>query len=282
MSDELLRVAVAHAPGSVSIYALDSTVVYMNPTTERIMGVRFEDICGKRLFDLYPDAIGTAFHSAFIVVAVGGAPQTFEHYYPRFAGWFSNHVERVGDHVYVFSRDVTVEIRQRRRFETIARISQLLTMTGLDMRSTAEGASQIVTDEVDAECVIALLSSDSAWLDVIARTSRDAQALAVLEKWPRWPANAGSPSIALRTRKTVLIQISAATSEAEIREVVKHYDPASVLVAPLIVDGSPFGVLVVTRRRGTSELTLEDQALVDAIAPSIGLYIAMARRRDEN
>ena len=281
MSDELLHVALAHAPGSVSIYALDSTVVFMNPVTEQIMGVRFEEIRGKRLFDLYPDAIGTAFHSAFIIVAVGGPSQTFEHYYPRFDGWYSNHVERVGEHVYVFARDVTTEIRQRRRMDTLALISQLLTTTDHDMRATATGASQIVTDEIEAECTIALLSDDGAWLDVVARTSRDESALALLETMRRWPAHTGNPAEALRTRKTVLVQLSSPAVDPSIREVIDQYAPTSVLVAPLIMGDVPIGVLVVSRRRGSAPLTLDDQALIDAIAPSIALYIAMARRREE-
>jgi PAS domain S-box-containing protein len=70
--EQLLSAALVNCPESVSIYGLDGTVHYMNAATERIMGVCLDKVRGKRLFELYPDAIGTAFHHAFKRVAAGG------------------------------------------------------------------------------------------------------------------------------------------------------------------------------------------------------------------
>jgi PAS domain S-box-containing protein len=141
--EQLLSAALAHSPESVSIYDLDSTVHYMNPATERIMGVRFEDVRGKRLFEIYPDAIGSAFHAAFECVSAGGEPQAFEHYYPRFDGWYSNRVLRIGDYIHVYARDVTDDVRRRHEAHTAIREAedanrakdQFLAMLGHELRN---------------------------------------------------------------------------------------------------------------------------------------------------
>jgi signal transduction histidine kinase len=122
--DDLFALALEHSPESVSIYGLDGTVIYMNRVTERIMGVSFADLKGKRLFELYPDAIETAFGKAFTEAARGDEPADFTHYYPLFDGWYANHVVRIGDRVHVYARDVTADVRRQRRLDTLAEVER--------------------------------------------------------------------------------------------------------------------------------------------------------------
>ena len=111
--EQLLSAALAHSPESVSIYGLDGTVLYMNPATERIMDARLAELRGKRLFELYPAAIGKTFHAAFERIAAGGAPESFEHYLPGSASWFAARVMRLDDRVHVYAREVTDDVRHR-------------------------------------------------------------------------------------------------------------------------------------------------------------------------
>jgi PAS domain S-box-containing protein len=152
---QLLSAALGNSPESVSIYGLDSTVLYMNPATERIMDVRFEDVRGKRLFELYPDSIDTVFHRAFQRVAAGGDVETFEHYYPRFDGWFANRMCRIGNHVHVYARDVTDNVRitdlERSKREAerraTARLESLLVVTAkLAGAARREDVERVVVD----------------------------------------------------------------------------------------------------------------------------------------
>ena len=83
------RVALVPTPECVSVHELDSSVVRMNKATETMLNASFEQLRGERLFDLYPDLVGSALHAAFarVVVVDGAAPQAFEAYYARFEGW---------------------------------------------------------------------------------------------------------------------------------------------------------------------------------------------------
>jgi PAS domain S-box-containing protein len=80
VSDEqLFRDVLVSSPESVSIYDLDSTVVWMNPATERMMGVPFAELCGKRLFELYPDSSSTPTPSAHHFIRRSRACATVRH-----------------------------------------------------------------------------------------------------------------------------------------------------------------------------------------------------------
>ncbi|HEY5927975.1 MAG TPA: PAS domain-containing protein [Kofleriaceae bacterium] len=284
--EQLLSAALVHSPESVSMYGFDSTVLYMNAVTERMMGVTFAELRGKRLFDLYPDAIGTAFHRAFESVVAGAAPQSYEHYYPRFDRWFAGHVVRVDDRVHVYARDVTDEQRARRRSEALAKISEALTRNELDLRGTAQAVAQIVTDTLQAECVIALLSEDRQWLEPVAHGAREEYA-SLMPELTRWSARSGHAGEALRTRTAVLAQADqlantiSSIDDPKLRDLVDRYAPSTLLVVPLIVGEHPVGVMIATRGPRSAPLTHHDRTLLEEVAPSIGLYLALASRRAE-
>jgi PAS domain-containing protein len=259
----------------------------MNPAAERITGVSFAELRGKRLFEEHPDAVGSAFHTAFERVARGGEEQVFEHYYPRFDGWFANRIVAIDEQVFVYVRDITDEVRRRRRTDALARISGVLTREELDAPGMARAVAEIVSDAVDAECTLALLSPDRKWLENAAHAGRDAEATSLLAAFPRWDARCGHPGKALRTGEALLVgaeelaHMARAVEDAELREGLLRYAPETLLVVPLIVADQPIGVVIACRRSGQPSLTQHDRALLTEVAPSIALYLALAGRRLE-
>jgi len=284
--EQLLGAALVHSGESVSICALDGTVRYMNPATERIMGVAFEDLCGRRLFEMFPDALGNTFHRAFQRVAAGSGPESFEHYYARFDGWFANRLLRIGDYVYVYVRDITDELRQGRRLDALARISEVLTREELDVGGTAQAVAQILTDIVAADCSLALLSRDGKTLEIVAQVARDPTVPGATPELQRWDATTGHPAEALRTHAPVIANLDdlkrAANDIADtaLRDAYDRYAPRSIIVAPLIIGDAPIGVLLTTRRN-EQPLTRHDCTLLTEVSPSIALFLSLAIRRAE-
>ena len=78
---------------------------------KKTFGVSLADVLGKRLWDLFPDAIGNRFHQAFQRVSAGGGAEFFDHFYEPFEKWFHNRVELVDDLVHVVAGDVTDDVR---------------------------------------------------------------------------------------------------------------------------------------------------------------------------
>jgi PAS domain S-box-containing protein len=133
--DRVILAALEHSPDSVSIYALDGTVVFVNAATERILGVTLDTIRGKRMWDLYPEAVGNAFHTAFLAAAATGEQQRFEANVPPFDGCYRSTVDRVDDHIIVHARDVGDDVRRERRLlelerASTSRLQGLLEVTG--------------------------------------------------------------------------------------------------------------------------------------------------------
>ncbi len=288
MTVELYEAALRAMPYSASVYELDSTVVYMNPATERMMGATFAELRGKRLFEVYPDAVGTAFHTAFSAAAAGKGPQTFTHYYRRFDNWFASDVLLEAGRIHVYAREIGEEIRRQRRLDTLGRISAVLADDSLDEAARVRGLADAVSGVLDAQCTLALLTDDRETLEPLVRTSADPAALALLAPLTRWSAHVGHPGEALRTRTAVLdAGESKSLVPIEIRDAprmrasVVEYNLSSVIAVPLIVDTDPIGVLIVTRRGNAVPLNHHDRTLLVEVAPSIAVYLSNARRREQ-
>jgi PAS domain S-box-containing protein len=138
-----LEAALRHSPDSVSIYALDGTVVYMNPATEKAAGIALDEVRGKRLYELYPDDTGTLFHAAFQEAATTGEPQSVEQYFPRLDRWFAARLIRVGERVHVYARDITEDARR----QATQRLESLLALTA--RLAGARTPDEIVRELVD-------------------------------------------------------------------------------------------------------------------------------------
>jgi PAS domain S-box-containing protein len=289
MTDEspLLRAVLDAMPESVAVYDLSGAFRYVNPATERLLGMTLAEMRGRRVWDVLPEAVGSPFHAAFQRVAAGGPEETFDLYHPPFERWFTNRVVRVGELVHVVAREVTEEVRRRRRLEALARISEVLTTDELPHGAVAQAFAQALTEVLQADCSLALLSADRDWLEIVAAASPDPEVLAMTGVISRVRADAGHPGEALRTRAPVLAQqlsvsqAVAETSDEVLREVLGRYRPASVLIAPLLVGDDALGVLIVVRRQGAPPLTADDRGLVTEIAPGVALYVAHARRTAE-
>jgi PAS domain S-box-containing protein len=283
---EDLRALIADLHESVLICELDARIRYFNPITERMFGKSLAEARGRSLFELFPEAVGNAFHQAFERVVAEAGAESVEHYYPPLDAWFKNHLKRVGLVVHVVSRNVTEEVRRRRRLETLARISEVLTGEELDFRSATTRIARLLADVLEADCGIALLSGDGSWLELVAQRSPGGGPAAQAAML-RWSATTGPSGAALRSRNAVLAQagsLALAGSESpdeQARAVVEAYASASILVVPLVVGEGPVGVLIATRHAGCRPLTEDDRVLGTAIAPSVGLYLAHARRQTE-
>jgi PAS domain S-box-containing protein len=288
LEDELgeLRALVEDMPESVLICELDGRVRYFNAATQRLFGKSLLEARGQRLFELFPQAVGSGFHQAFERVVAGGGAEALEHYYQPMDAWFKNHISRVGLRAHVIAQNVTGDVRRRRRLEALARISEVWTGEELDFRTATARIAQLLAEVLEADCSIALLSGDGDWLELVATANR-AGGPSLIAAVPRWSARAGQPGDALRTRSAVLAPADnfapAATEneDDEMRGLIERDARGSVLVVPLLVGDAAVGVLIAARREGARPLTEDDRVLGTSIAPSVGLYLAHARRQAE-
>ncbi|MBC7843391.1 MAG: PAS domain-containing protein [Gemmatimonadaceae bacterium] len=104
---------------------------FVNDRAAAILGRRREELLGRCIWDLFPDAVGNQYYVALHRALAEQQPSKFEHFYEPFDAWFDNHVYPTPDGVSVFAADITARKRAEERlaaanerFELAARATQ--------------------------------------------------------------------------------------------------------------------------------------------------------------
>ncbi|MEB2779287.1 PAS domain S-box protein [Algoriphagus sp. C2-6-M1] len=102
----------------------DFTVTYWNNTAEKLIGVNREDLVGKNLWEVFPDAVELPSFTNYHKVLKSGEPVTFEDYYGL---WLEVSAYPSEEGISVFFRDITIQKKAERkileaneRFEKVA------------------------------------------------------------------------------------------------------------------------------------------------------------------
>ncbi|AEM71807.1 multi-sensor signal transduction histidine kinase [Allomuricauda ruestringensis DSM 13258] len=82
----------------------DYTVTYWNKTAERLLGVKREDLIGKNLWDMFPDAVDLPSYTNYNKVLKTREPISFEDYYGI---WLEVNAYPSEEGISVFFRDIT-------------------------------------------------------------------------------------------------------------------------------------------------------------------------------
>jgi hypothetical protein len=85
----------------------DWTYTYVNEQLAKNVGKKREDMLGRVIWDVFPEAIGTPVHKAYLRAMKEQVVVDLEHYYPPFRRWFQHRFYPSPDGLSVFSRDIT-------------------------------------------------------------------------------------------------------------------------------------------------------------------------------
>lgn len=99
---------------SDGVFTLDSrdwTYGYVNPAAARMVGRTHEGLTGRRIWDEFPEGIGSAYDLAYRRVAAEGVPLTVLDHYEPLDVWLEANIYPMAGGVTVYCRDVT---RQKR------------------------------------------------------------------------------------------------------------------------------------------------------------------------
>ena len=76
-----------------AFYAFDRgwRFTYVNRKAEALMGRSREELLGRDVWEVYPDAVGSEFHTAYHRAMDEKLAVTFEAYYPPHGSWYELH-----------------------------------------------------------------------------------------------------------------------------------------------------------------------------------------------
>ena len=96
---------------------------FVNERLAQNVGKKKEELLGHNIWEVFPQAIGTTVHKAYMRAMEEQVPLELEHYYPHFGRWFQHRFYPSPDGLSVFSKDID---DQKRAEEKIKEQSSLV------------------------------------------------------------------------------------------------------------------------------------------------------------
>lgn len=95
----------------LALYDREWRYVYVNTEAARVLDRTPDELLGRSIWELFPDAVGNQYYRELHDALATGEPVHSDHFYAAFDRWFENHIYPVPDGVLVLARDVTTERR---------------------------------------------------------------------------------------------------------------------------------------------------------------------------
>jgi len=80
---------------------------YVNEKLAQNVGKKREELLGKNIWEVFPEAVGTTVYKAYIRAMEEQVSIDLEHFYPHFGRWFQHRFYPSPDGLSVFSKDIT-------------------------------------------------------------------------------------------------------------------------------------------------------------------------------
>ncbi|WP_306532975.1 MASE3 domain-containing protein [Geobacter sp.] len=92
-----------------AFFALDHgwNFTYVNEEAERLLNRRRDELIGRNVWTMFPEAVGSTFHEQYHRAVSEKKSVSFEEYYPPLGRWFDVRAYPAGDGLSVFFRDIT-------------------------------------------------------------------------------------------------------------------------------------------------------------------------------
>ncbi|WP_337062646.1 PAS domain-containing protein, partial [Kineococcus sp. G2] len=294
---------------SAAFYLLDGRwrFTYVNAEAERLLGRPREELLGGVVWELYPDAAGTAFETEYRRAAATGEPVAFEAYYPPpLDGWYEVRAWPGPDGLSVYFLDITDRRRSqaqaqeahaeaeqaRRRAEEAADRLRLLVRVGEDLSATLdteEAVGRLAQHLVPALadwCLVTLVDEQGGLRDIgswhvaeqmrpVVAEYRRARLAALGENAPlRRALRTGRPVTVERDGTAELLAVLA---PGRARDLLRQLAPESFAMLPLRARGRTVGL--VSLFRGPTRAPMPSQDVLTALQVADRAAVALDNAR---
>jgi serine phosphatase RsbU (regulator of sigma subunit) len=286
-----------------AFFALDRSwrFTYVNAEAERVLHRTRDELLGGVVWELFPDAVGSAFETHYRAAMEGTQERVFEAYYPPpLDAWYEVRAWPGPDGLSVYFLDVTerraVEERARAgaaRLALIAEVSALMS-SALGSAAAERAALQRVAEAVvpvlgDWAILTLADGTDGRMQDVASWHADPAMraatatyaALRLASVAPDAPVLRALESGRLFTVADVPAVIRPTLPEGEVRDVFDALAPRTAVTLPLLARGRTLGALSVYRGADRSPAAAEDVAAAREVADRVALALDNARLFDQ-
>ncbi|HEX6250965.1 MAG TPA: ATP-binding protein [Gemmatimonadaceae bacterium] len=282
-SEQFVRSVLESITDPFIVYDEDWSVRYLNPAARAALPsgeTAPGTLIGTRIWDAYPQFVGTPIHEKTLQAAREGAPVQFTAQSSSTGNWLEIHCFPLpGGGLSVTWKDITSRKRADETLQYVAEATAVLA-SSLEYESTLAALARLLVPRLADWCAIDIVAEDGAVRRLVVEHVSPARIRAATDRFERSTEDsaAGARGV-LRSGKAELhpevtekLLASIAADEGQLG-LMTNLNLSSVLIVPLKVRGQVLGVITLasaasSRRYGESELALATE-LADRAALAV-------------
>ena len=267
---------------------------YVNAAGERLLARSRAEMLGGSIWELFPDALGSAFETSYRGAMSTGRPVTFEAHYPLPLDMtYEVHAWPGPDGLGVYFQDITERRRSQQVAERDARRDALLSEVGsclaetLDAEQTLDRLAEVLVPALADWCVVTLVEDDPDGtpfrLRDLGHAHVDPAARPLVERYTtlRIESLTEESFVARAHRDGKVTHIPSGATEliravlvpGEARDILDELAPESGAVLPLQGRGRTMGLLTLFNGAERGAITADDLVVAQEVATRAGLAL---------
>lgn len=273
---------------SAAFISLDAQwrMTYINGEAERLLDLRRDDVLGRDIWELFPEAVGTVFDETYRRAVETGRPQTFEAYYPApLDAWYEVRALPSVDGLAIYFVDVT----ERRGAQELVQLSYDVSerlAASLDVDESLHGLAQSLVPRLADWTLVSLTQPDGTLRDVSSWHVDPAMRDTVVRySATRMDDREDESTAAEAVRTADPVVLPAGATEADLAVVrspsaidaIRTLAPESALVLPLGTGDRRSGALTLVRGATRLALTAQEIGVASTIAQRASMALENTR-----
>jgi PAS domain S-box-containing protein len=265
---------------------------YINSQAERLLFRSRNELLGTKIWEQYPDAIGSQFDEKYSSALATGQAVAFEEFFVPLDTWFEVRAMPDAGGLSVFFHDVST---RKRAEDARALASERLALLGeatrglvgtLDITTVLRQVTAVVVPRFADWAIVSLLDQAGV-VEASHAVHADAEKAAAMARLLELHGDAllGSPALhpvvqsgeSLIWPAVSVKQLEGAVGDEELAMLLWDLGVASALVVPLQSGAATLGVLCLFKGPGASPFTAEDRVTAADIGRRAGLALDNAR-----
>ena len=258
---------------------------YLNRAAETMLQKKREDLLGKNIWEINPEAVGTTFWEKYHEAADAQTVVEFEDFYPPFGKWFHVRVYPSEAGLAVYFQIITEHKQLQQHLHFLFHASKALS-SSLDYKMTLQTIANLAVPHIADWCTIDMLAEDGSIEQLVvahADPQRVAWAREVRKKYPLdRNANHGIPHV-LRTGTSEIAPVInddmlvATAVDSEQLRLLRNIGFTSGMTIPFVIEGKATGTVTFALAGGGRHYTQADLAMAEELAARASLAIHNAR-----
>ena len=289
-SEQFVRSVLESITDPFLVYDDDWRVRYLNPAARAALpaggGATPDELVGKRIWDVYPQLVGTPLHEQTMRAAKEGVPVQFTGQSSATGDWLEIHSFPLpGGGLSVTWKDITSRKRADDTLQYVAEATAVLA-SSLEYETTLAALARLLVPRLADWCAIDIVAEDGALRRLVVEHVNPDKVRAAMDLFEHYPPDAaatGKPRRVVSTGEAELYpeitpqMLASVATDEEHLELMRSLGMASAVIVPLKVRRHVLGAITFASAESARRYGQPELALATELADRAALAVENAR-----